>query len=91
MDNTELRYARTHPSIGQAVTERLHGGYAISTRTGGGLLRKINAAMDCLERVPLDSRDEDWAASVGGVCLAAELLADGRRAKAGKVLAMAVR
>lgn len=66
-----------------------HGGYAISGRTDGGLLDKVNAAMAKLERVPLDRRDEYWAAAVGGVRHAADLLAGGRRAKAGKVLAAA--
>lgn len=64
-----------------------HGGYAATGRTDGGLLHKINAALASLESTPLDSRDEYWAAAVGGVRFAGDLLAQGRRAKAGKVLA----
>lgn len=89
MDNTELRHARTHSAIGQAVTGRLHGGYAATGRTDGGLLDKIHDALRRLEGVPLDKRDEYWAAAFGGVRHAADLLAEGRRAKAGKVLANA--
>lgn len=71
------------------MTSTTHAGYAISGRTGGGLQLKIEAALDRLERVPLEKRDEYWAAAVGGVRHAADLLAGGRRAKAGKVLAAA--
>lgn len=67
-----------------------HRGYAATGRTGGGLQRKIEAAARKLLETPLSQRDEDWAASSGGVKYAAELLSQGRRAKAGKVLAKAV-
>ena len=66
-----------------------HGGYAATGRTDGGLLRKIEAAQARLQAVPLEHRDEYWAAAVGGVIHASHLLAQGRRAKAGKVLANA--
>lgn len=89
MDNTHLRHERTHTAIGRAVTEKLHGGHAISTRTGGSLANKINEALAKLDRVPLANRDEYWAAAVGGARHAADLLSQGRRAKAGKVLASA--
>jgi hypothetical protein len=68
-------------------TNTTHGGYAISERTGGGLLRKINDTLAALEAVPLSGRNELWAAAVGGARHADALLAEGRRAKAGKVLA----
>ena len=71
-------------------TTQQHGGFAISQRTdGGGLAKKIEAAQTKLLAVPLAKRDEYWAAAVGGVIHAAHLLAGGRRAKAGKVLANA--
>lgn len=89
MDNTDLRHARTHSAIGQAVTEKLHGGYAATDRTDGGLFKKIQDALRQLDSVPLEKRDEYWAAAWGGARHAADLLADGRRAKAGKVLANA--
>lgn len=91
MDNTHLRYERTHSAIGQAVTERLHGGYAATRRTDGSLLRKIEAAQNKLLAVPLHKRDEHWAAAVGGVIHATHLLSQGYRAKAGKVFAGARR
>jgi hypothetical protein len=89
MDNTHLRYERTHSAIGQAVTEKLHGGYAATGRADGGLLRKINEAKDKLNGVSLEHRDEYWCAAAGGVRYAEDPLAQGRRAKAGKVLANA--
>ena len=67
--------------------QAVHGGYAISTRTGGALERRINETLDLLEAIPLACRDELWAAAIGGARYASELLAGGRRAKAGKVLA----
>ena len=66
-----------------------HGGYAKSTRTEGALERRIKQAMQELNGVPLGSRNEDWAAVYGGVNHASDLLAEGRRAKAGKVFAAA--
>ena len=72
-------------------TETEHGGYAATRRTGGALARKILAAEIKLISVPLDKRDEAWAADIGAVRFAGELLAQGRRAKAGKVLAGAVK
>lgn len=66
-----------------------HAGYAATGRTDGGLANKINEALFRLGRVPLDQRDDYWAAAVGGVRHAEDLLAAGRRAKAGKVLANA--
>lgn len=68
-------------------TNQQHGGYAATGRTDGGLLRKIQNAEAKLLAVPLAKRDEYWAAAVGGVIHASCLLAEGRRAKAGKVLA----
>ena len=67
-----------------------HAGYQATRRTGGGLQRKIIDAEIRLLSVPLNARDEQWAATVGGVKHAASLLAEGRRAKAGKVLATAL-
>lgn len=67
-----------------------HGGYAKSTRTGGALENRIADAMRALNGVPLDLRNEDWAVVFGGVKHAQDLLADGRRAKAGKVFAAAL-
>ncbi len=64
-----------------------HGGYLATGRTDGGLLNKINATLATLDAVPLGHRDELWAAAVGGARHAADLLSQGRRAKAGKVLA----
>lgn len=66
-----------------------HSGYTATGRTGGALLRKIEDAQAKLDRVPLAGRDEYWAAAVGGVKHAADLLSQGRRAKAGKVFAKA--
>jgi hypothetical protein len=74
---------------GKAEATTAHGGFAISQRTGGALLRKINDALAQLEAVPLERRDELWAAAVGGAKHARDLLEQGRRAKAGKVLASA--
>ena len=71
-------------------TQTEHRGYAATRRTGGALLRKIQAAEINLYSVPLEERDEQWATSMGGVKHASDLLAQGRRAKAGKVLAKAV-
>jgi len=68
-------------------TTQTHGGFAISQRTGGALLRKINNALAQLEAVPLEHRDELWAVAVGGAKHAHDLLEQGRRAKAGKVFA----
>lgn len=70
-------------------TTQTHAGHAATGRTDGGLLRKIEAAQAKLDAVPLAQRDEYWAAAVGGVIHASHLLAEGRRAKAGKVLANA--
>lgn len=67
-----------------------HGGHAISTRTGGALAAKISATTANLELVPAASRTELWAAAWGGVLHAKTLLAEGRRAKAGKILASAI-
>ena len=64
-----------------------HAGYAISTRTDGGLERRLEAATLRLRATPQALRDETWAAAWGGVAYACDLLADGRRAKAGKVFA----
>lgn len=66
-----------------------HGGYAATRRTDGGLAKKIQHTLAQLELVPLDWRDELWAAAHGGATYASELLADGRRAKAGVVHARA--
>ncbi len=71
-------------------TQTEHRGYAATGRTGGALQRKIEDAARKLLETPLSKRDDDWAVSVGGVKYAAELLSQGRRAKAGKVLAKAV-
>ena len=71
-------------------TTQQHGGLAISQRAdGGGLAKKIEAAQDKLLAVPLGKRDEYWVAAVGVVIHATRLLAGGRRAKAGRVLANA--
>lgn len=64
-----------------------HGGYEATRRTDGGLAEKIQKAVIKLSLVPPVWRDELWAAAWGGVRHAQDLLADGRRAKAGKVLA----
>lgn len=66
-----------------------HGGYAATRRTGGGLAKKIECTLAQLELVPLDWRDDLWAAAHGGATYASELLAQGRRAKAGVVHANA--
>ncbi|MBU3577561.1 hypothetical protein [Polynucleobacter sp. UK-Kesae-W10] len=71
------------------LTTKPHGGYAISTKPSDGLMRKIDTAISILNRVPLNSRNENWAAAVGGAMHAKDLLSEGRRAKAGKVLACA--
>lgn len=70
-------------------TNQQHAGYAATGRTGGGLAQKINEAEHRLNAVPLAKRDEYWAAAVGGVKHAHDLLVEGRRAKAGKVFAAA--
>ena len=66
-----------------------HAGRTISARTGGALANKITSTLAQLDSVPLAERDELWAAAWGGAKHASDLLADGRRAKAGKVLASA--
>lgn len=68
-----------------------HGGYEATRRTDGGLFHKINDTLAQLELVPLTHRDELWAAAWGGATHASNLLAEGRRAKAGVVHARARR
>ena len=71
--------------------ENTHGGYEATRRTDGGLFRKINHTLAQLDCVPLTARDELWAAAWGGATHASNLLAEGRRAKAGVVHAAARR
>lgn len=66
-----------------------HGGYEATRRTDGGLALKIQDLLAELQATPIFIRDELWAAAWGGARHARELLAEGRRAKAGKVLASA--
>ena len=66
-----------------------HSGYEATRRTDGGLAKKIQHTLAQLELVPLDWRDELWAAAWGGAVHANTLLAEGRRAKAGVVHARA--
>jgi hypothetical protein len=68
-----------------------HGGYEATRRTDGDLAKKIQHTLAQLELVPLDWRDELWAAAWGGAVHANTLLAEGRRAKAGVVHARARR
>ena len=68
-------------------TNQQHAGYAATGRTDGGMADKIANALAKLDRLPLEKRDEYWTASVLAVRHAADLLSQGRRAKAGKVLA----
>lgn len=72
-------------------TETEHGGYAATRRTGGALARKILAAEIKLMAIPVAKRDDDWSKNIGVIRQAGDLLAQGRRAKAGKVLAGAVK
>jgi len=73
------------------MQQQVHAGHKATGRTGGALQRKIIAAEVKLLSVPLADRDEDWAATIGGVRHANDLLSQGRRAKAGKVLASAIK
>lgn len=66
-----------------------HAGYAISTRTGGVLEQRIQRALGQLGLVIASHRDEAWEQAWSAANEAADLLAAGRRAKAGKVFAIA--
>lgn len=66
-----------------------HGGHEATRRTDGDLFHKINDTLAQLELVPLADRNELWAAAWGGATHASNLLAEGFRAKAGKVLVKA--
>ena len=63
-----------------------HGGYARTGRTDGGLAGKIAGVIHTLQSVPESVRNEAWMQAWESATAARTLLADGRRAKAGKVL-----
>lgn len=69
--------------------QHTHAGYEATRRTDGGLARKIMRTLAQLDCVPLAARDELWAAAWGGARYALDLLAEGRRAKAGVIHARA--
>ena len=74
---------------GQAPAPAEHAGYKATRRTDGDLAQRIEQRLAELEAVPLGKRDDHWAVAVGGARFAQDLLAQGRRAKAGVVLAKA--
>jgi hypothetical protein len=61
-----------------------HAGYARSERQGGALANRIDSAIVELTVIPV--RDEAWQQAWDAAVNARELLPEGRRAKAGKVL-----
>lgn len=66
-----------------------HAGYQQTNRTGGKLARNIQAFHDELRAAQPKPITEHWA-ECAGIAVAAEVtLQEGRRAKAGKLLAQA--